>query len=521
MYRIKSSCYMLLDQLQNVMSDGLNISSCIKNNMPFPMKQVIIFLIVFVHFTLSANSQENQYRSGIFLHHSTGGCIWGPNGSSTDVPEQMNLYNIAHGYTGGDAVTMTETWFPGWNDNEWNTWHTIFEADEPEVISGFNSWNPIIMIKSCFPSSNIEAIGSDEDTLNPWYKTIANYKWHWRHIVREMENHPDNFFVIWTNAPLEWYSTNPIEAAYSDWFCTWAKDTLASNLDPVYGAFPPNVYVFDFFHKLADANGFLPAYYAAGPWDSHPNAAATALVAPQLVNEIFDAAIAYETYEPAVEMEIKVFLEGPFNGISMNNNLTSLSEFPFSQPYNIAPWTYNGTETTTTIPADIVDWILVELRDAPTAASATSATRIARQAGFLMSNGSIRSLDGTGNQQFDNLTIQYSLFAVIYHRNHLAIMSANPLTFAGEVYSYNFTNGTEQAYLNGQKEIAPGIWVMISGDADASGLIDETDKVSVWNLQAGEFGYWSSDLNMDSQSNNKDKNDYWLQNYGHQSQLPE
>jgi hypothetical protein len=34
--------------------------------------------------------------------------------------------------------------------------------------------------------------------------------------------------------------------------------------------------------------------YAASPGDSHPNAAATQLVAPQFVEEIFDAAIAYE-----------------------------------------------------------------------------------------------------------------------------------------------------------------------------------------------------------------------------------
>ena len=295
------------------------------------MKKVIILEIAFLCVTFLANSQENQYRSGIFLHHSTGGCIWGPNGSQTDVPEQMNFYNIAHGYTGDDAVTLNQTWYPAWNNNEWSTWHSIFETDAPEEISGILNANKIVMIKSCYPSSQIYSVGSDEDTLNPGYKSIANYKWHWRHIVKVMENHPNNFFVIWTNAPLELYSTNATQAAYSDWFCYWAKDTLAQNLDPVYGAFPPNVYVFDFFHKLADANGFLPQYYASGPGNSHPNSAATELVAPQLVNETFDAAIAYES---KLELDVKVFLEGPFNGINMNTDLTGLADFPLSQPYN-------------------------------------------------------------------------------------------------------------------------------------------------------------------------------------------
>ncbi|HQT92080.1 MAG TPA: T9SS type A sorting domain-containing protein, partial [Candidatus Kryptobacter bacterium] len=60
------------------------------------------------------------------------------------------------------------------------------------------------------------------------------------------------------------------------------------------GTFPQNVYVFDFFHKLAGADGKLPAQYASSSDDSHPNAAATELVAPQFVDEMFNAAIAYE-----------------------------------------------------------------------------------------------------------------------------------------------------------------------------------------------------------------------------------
>jgi hypothetical protein len=429
----------------------------------------------------------------------------------------MNLYNTTHGYSGSDAVTLTETWFPGWSDNEWATWHSIFESDAPEAISGYYEYNPIIMIKSCFPSSNIEAIGSDEDTLYPAFKTIANYKWHWRHIVKVMENHPDNFFIIWTNAPLEWYSTNPTEAAYSDWFCTWAKDTLAVGLDPVYGAFPPNVFVFDFFHKLADANGFLPAYYAAGPWDSHPNSAATELVAPLLVNEIFDAAISYES---GVRLDLKVFLEGPFNGTGMNDDLTGLAGFPLSQPYNTTPWNYTGSETVTSLPAGVVDWVLVELRDAIDAAAATSATRIARQAAFVKNDGSVVGMDGTILLQF-NTAITQQLFVVVWYRNHLGILTASPLSENSGTYSYDFTISAGQAYNNGQKEISPGIWGMVAGDADASGIVDENDKNPLWNQWAGESGYLSTDLNLDTQADNKDKDDYWLPNMGMESKVPE
>lgn len=238
---------------------------------------------------------QNLFRSGIFLHHSTGNCIWGPNGSSTSVPQEMEAYNIAHGYYGQQAVTMNEEWWAP-DDNEWITQHAFFE--DPSPITGIGYYlpgNKIIVIKSCFPSSAISYPGVPEDTLYPDMKTVYNYKWHWRHIINVMKSHPDNFFVIWTNAPLEPNSTNVEEATLADSFCTWAKDTLAMGLDPEFGSFPRNVYVFDYFHKLTGPDGMELPMYAAGAGDSHPNAMATAFVAPQFVEEIFNASVAYET----------------------------------------------------------------------------------------------------------------------------------------------------------------------------------------------------------------------------------
>ena len=254
---------------------------------------VIIFSVSCI-ITCPDSAAQTRFRSGMFFHHSTGECIWGPNGSSTSVPQEMTRYNTQHGYTGQNAVILSENWFPVTYDNEWATWHNIFETNSPENISNYFAGNKIIMVKSCFPSSAIEEIGHPIDTLSPEYKTIYNYKWHWRHIITVMKNHPQNFFVIWTNAPLTESETNPNSAMLSKSFCKWAKDTLANGLDPVYGTFPPNVYVFDFFSKLTNANGYMMPMYATAPDNPHPNAAATALTAPLLVNEVFDHSIAYE-----------------------------------------------------------------------------------------------------------------------------------------------------------------------------------------------------------------------------------
>ena len=256
------------------------------------MKRIAVFFIALCYCVLSYS--QPIFKSGIFLHHSTGECIWGPNGSSTSVPQEIARYNTEHGYTGENAVSMTESAWPvsPW-ENGWERWHRIFEnkdlvdADIRDILTN----NKIVVIKSCFPSSAMSGRGSASDTLTPTDQTIYNYKWHWRHIVKAMSQHTGNFFVIWTNAPLTAGASTLSEATLSKSFCRWAKDTLAKGLDPVFGAFPSNVYVFDFFSKLTDANGFLPIQYSTDSYNSHPNAAATALVAPQFVNEIFDASV--------------------------------------------------------------------------------------------------------------------------------------------------------------------------------------------------------------------------------------
>ena len=154
-----------------------------------------------------------------------------------------------------------------------------------------------------------------------------------------------------------------------------------------------------------------------------------------------------------IRLDIKALLEGPFNGTSMNTDLNNQNQIPFSQPYSTTPWNYAGTESVPSIPnTNIVDWVLIELRDASDAASATPATVIERQAAFLLNNGEVVGLDGnTGALQCTSTTITNNLFVVVYHRNHLAIMSANPLTKAGEVYSYDFTIADSQAFGNNQK----------------------------------------------------------------------
>ncbi|MBN1338670.1 MAG: hypothetical protein JXA03_05065 [Bacteroidales bacterium] len=222
-------------------------------------------------------------------------------------------------------------------------------------------------------------------------------------------------------------------------------------------------------------------------------------------------------------LDLMVFLEGPYEALEMATDLNSGGNIPLSQPYNTAPWNYAGTEAVASMPsADVVDWILVELRDAPDAASAGSAAIVAQQAAFLLKDGSIVGTDGSALPLF-NCSPVNSLFAVLWHRNHLGIMSANPLIEAGGVYSYDFTAGPAQVYggSNAHKELAPGIWGMIGADGNADSQVNNGDKNDVWATQAGTGGYLSGDFNLDAQVNNGDKNDVWIPNTGLGGQVPD
>ncbi len=220
-----------------------------------------------------------------------------------------------------------------------------------------------------------------------------------------------------------------------------------------------------------------------------------------------------------INLELKVYIEGPFNGTSMDANIMSF--IPLSQPFDISPWNYSGIESVESIPQNIVDWVLVDLRDSETAVSALPETSIAMQTAFLLEDGSVVDLDGSSNLRFST-SVSQNLFVVIWHRNHLGILSNNPLTQTGSVYGYDFTTGENQVYggINGHKQIATGIWGMIGGDGNHNQEIDANDKLSSWENQAGEKGYLFGDYNLDGELNNLDKDDIWRLNEGKNSQVP-
>lgn len=233
--------------------------------------------------------------------------------------------------------------------------------------------------------------------------------------------------------------------------------------------------------------------------------------------------------EGEIVLDLTVFLEGPFNGTNMDTDINAV--LPINHPFDpplpyfgnpIPDWYYSGGGNVGSIPAStIVDWVLIQLRDATSPGSALPGTTIGTAPAFLLNNGSIVGLDGSSFISFSATPVN-SLYVIIWHRNHLGVISANPLNDVGGIHSYNFSSGSGQAYggTTAQKPIGSK-WVMMSGDGNGDGNILNSDKIDIWNIQSGNGGFLESDYNLNGQVNNPDKNDMWYENIGEGSQIPE
>jgi hypothetical protein len=235
------------------------------------------------------------------------------------------------------------------------------------------------------------------------------------------------------------------------------------------------------------------------------------------VNNLNWHKVVIEETPPVLELDLKLYLAGPYDkGLDeMKHALPSLpgGAFPLSQPFSTPPWNYNGLESVAAIPADVVDWILVEVRDAPSAATATAGTIKDRQACFLLKDGSVTQVDGTSLPLF-YANITNGLYVAVWHRNHLAVISSSALSESAGVYPYNFTDNQAKAFQktsitsnSAMVEMETGVFGLWAGDANADDEVKYNStgndrqpiltKVGSTTISNAVQGYNPEDLNLD------------------------
>jgi hypothetical protein len=115
---------------------------------------------------------------------------------------------------------------------------------------------------------------------------------------------------------------------------------------------------------------------------------------------------------------------------------------------------------------------------------------------FADNAGSVSMQGQTGMLIPASLTGSY--YITVRHRNSIATVSASPVSFAGSVISYDFTDLASKAYGNNMIQMADGKWAFYAGDVNQDGAVDTADMSPIDN-DASVFasGYLVTDVNGD------------------------
>ena len=216
----------------------------------------------------------------------------------------------------------------------------------------------------------------------------------------------------------------------------------------------------------------------------------------------------------SVEFSGKLYLEGNYNPDTDRMEAYNLvNHIPLQQPYNQAPYNYTGTESITNINYNVVDWVLVEARSGtPNIGGTRNTVTVETRAALLYNDGTIKDIDGTEGVRFQNLQEGTAYHFCIRHRNHLDILTANPLIAKASMSLYDFTTSADQALGNGQQKTATnGKAVLFAGDYSVDGTIQVTDY-DAWKTSPAQLDTYSVlDGNLDGVVQVTDF-DVWLPN---------
>lgn len=184
------------------------------------------------------------------------------------------------------------------------------------------------------------------------------------------------------------------------------------------------------------------------------------------------------------QFKLKAFLGGPLatNTTLMRDNLRVLGLVPLTEPYTDLGYTYvGGTGGETISPAllaitgsnAIVDWIVIELRS-----STLPANVLYAMPALLQRDGDVVSLVG-GTWLYTPLD-PGSYHVAIHHRNHLGVMSADPLwlnyspLILQSFATPNFGSGQMSAYGTDARQQNGTYFCLWPGDVTADGEVRYT-----------------------------------------------
>jgi hypothetical protein len=506
-----------------------------------PICMRIGFVLLLVCFFPALLLRGQEINDLVFMHHSCG-ANWLSNSLDAalvakDYVDERNdiYYGTAMTPDAGRPASLGGTPGDNTNMNHWICWFNDY-LQGVRLHGCADGYNRIVMFKSCFPISGVSSEGTELGDPFDGDQTIVNYKALYRHpsgsgntysnggysykpIEDIFAENPDVLFIPVTAPPLSYSSTNTADAHRARVFNNWLKNEWLASYNAAHPGLD-NVAVYDWFDFLAYPDNdptypnCLTIEYGGGGGDSHPNDAAnsasTVAFASGTDNFLDKAWLAFSTN--SVQIETKIFLEGAYDtGGVMSDALNQNGFVPAASPYAEDP------RTIASVPADIADWVLVELRLTPGGAPVDVFSALLRKDGRLVSD-----LGATPKFAMDAPDGDYHI--VIKHRNHIPVMSNSSVHLVkGSSSLYDFTDGIGRfCGTGGAKELETGVFGMWSGDVNQDGYVTTMDYTLWYNsARTGESGYKMTDVNMDGQVTTTDYT-IWYNNarQGASSQVP-
>jgi len=212
-----------------------------------------------------------------------------------------------------------------------------------------------------------------------------------------------------------------------------------------------------------------------------------------------------------VRVALKLMLDGPYDDATdrMQDNLRAGGHLPLTEPNTALGFAqvFGGGESVaasamTTIGDDaIVDWVLLELRDAT-----TPTTVIATRNALVQRDGDVVDVDLGTAVTFRAGTGSYHVTA--HHRNHLGAMTATPVALTTTPTGIDFTNTATATFGTEAQRTRNGRTMLWSGDVAREGVLrytgDGNDRDPILLFIGGSVptnesapGYHQQDVNLD------------------------
>ena len=207
-----------------------------------------------------------------------------------------------------------------------------------------------------------------------------------------------------------------------------------------------------------------------------------------------------DAYYSGLVIDLQAFLAGAYNTINHNMDKSLNALLPLTDPYGLST-------TVSSIPADAVDWVKIELRDK------TDRTSVLHSfARFIDQGGQVINEDGSDCKMTGVATDSY--YIAIMHRNHFGVVSNSTVNLASTP-ELSFKALQATAWQDGSvstnaamKEVETSVFALWDGDANGDGEVAYNGASNDRSAVLTEVGvatpgntvidtYSANDVNMD------------------------